>query len=45
MKKLIALCLACVMSLAVLAGCTSADPEHPFDRDPAPKIETSAAEE
>lgn len=45
MKKLIALCLACVMSLAVLAGCTSADTDNPFDREPAPKVETGAAEE
>ena len=29
MKKMIALCMAAVMSLALLAGCTSADPTNP----------------
>ena len=35
MKKMIALCMAAVMSLALLAGCTSADPNTPYDREPA----------
>lgn len=46
MKKFIALCLAMVMSFALLAACTSADPNNPYDpeREPAPKVETEAAE-
>lgn len=46
MKKLIALCLAMVMSFALLAACSSADPNNPYDpeREPAPKVETEAAE-
>ena len=35
MKKMIALCMAAVMSLALLAGCTSAAPNNPYDREPA----------
>ena len=40
MKRMIALCLAMLMSLAVLAGCSSADPNNPTDHDPAPKVQT-----
>lgn len=42
MKKIIMLCLAAAMSLALLAGCSSADPENPYAQEPAPKVETSA---
>lgn len=35
MKKMIALCMAAVMSLALLAGCTSADPNNPYGQAPA----------
>ena len=42
MKKMIALCMAMTMCLAVLAGCTSADPNNPYGQEPAPKNETSA---
>ncbi len=42
MKKMIALCMAALMSLALLASCTSADPEHPYDREPAPANGTTA---
>ena len=35
MKKMIALCMAAVMSLALLAGCTSADPNNPYGQEPA----------
>ena len=46
MKKIIALCLAMVLSLALLAGCDSADPNNPYDpeREPTPKVETESAE-
>ena len=36
MKKWLALCMAAVLSLALLAGCASADPNHPYDHEPAP---------
>ena len=42
MKKLFALCLALVMSMALVAGCSEADPENPYGQEPAPKIETDA---
>ena len=32
MKKIIALCLAMVLSLALLAGCDSADPNNQIGR-------------
>ena len=35
MKKMIALCMAAVMSLALLAGCTSADSNNPYGQEPA----------
>ena len=35
MIKMIALCMAAVMSLALLAGCTSADPNNPYGQEPA----------
>lgn len=41
MKKLIALCMAAAMCLALLAGCSSADPNHPYGQEPAPKVEAS----
>ena len=43
MKKLLALCMAMAMSLALLAGCSSADPENPYAQEPAPQVETSSA--
>lgn len=42
MKKLFALCLALVMSMALVAGCSQADPENPYGQEPAAKIETEA---
>lgn len=36
MKKLIALGMAALMSLALLAGCSSADPNNPYGQEPAP---------
>lgn len=42
MKKVIALCMAALMSLALLAGCTSADPENPYGQEPAPMNGTTA---
>lgn len=42
MKKMIALCMAALMSLALLAGCSSADPENPYGQEPAPKNETAS---
>ena len=42
MKRIIALCLAMVLSLALLAGCDSADPNNPYGQEPAPKVETEA---
>lgn len=38
MKKLIALCMAMIMSLALLAGCESADPNNPYGQEPAPMV-------
>ena len=45
MKKILALGLALVMSFALLAACTSADPNNPYDpeREPTPKVETESA--
>ncbi|MCI9467227.1 MAG: hypothetical protein HFE99_08940 [Ruminiclostridium sp.] len=45
MKKIIALCLAMALSLALLAGCDSADPNNPYGQEPAPKVETDAEAE
>lgn len=42
MKRMIALCMAMVLSLAVLSGCRSADPNNPYDREPAPMNESAA---
>ncbi|MCF0122816.1 MAG: hypothetical protein HUJ67_01740 [Ruminiclostridium sp.] len=42
MRKFIALCVAAVLSMALLAGCQSADPNNPYGQEPAPKNETSA---
>ena len=42
MKKMIALCMATLLSLALLAGCTSADPENPYGQKPAPMNSTAA---
>ncbi len=41
MKKLVALCAAMVLAVAMLAGCSSADPENPYGQEPAPMNETS----
>ena len=45
MKKMIALCMAAVMSLALLAGCTSADPNNPYGQEPAEGNPGATAEE
>lgn len=52
MKKFIALFLALILAVALLAGCTSADPNNPWENpdDPwaqekTPKIETGNEEE
>ena len=46
MNKLLALCMAALMSLALLAGCSSADPNHPYGQEPAPaNSETQETEE
>ena len=45
MKKIIALCLAMALSLALLAGCDSADPNNPYGQEPATKLETDAEAE
>jgi predicted component of type VI protein secretion system len=42
MKKVIALCMAALMSLALLAGCSSADPDNPYGQEPAAKTESAA---
>lgn len=44
MKKMIALCMAMLMTMAMLTACTAADPNHPYgDKPPAPMNgETSA---
>ena len=42
MKRMIALCMAMVLSLAVLSGCRAADPNNPYDREPAPMTESAA---
>jgi len=51
-KKFIALFLALILAVALLAGCTSADPNNPWENpdDPwaqekTPKIETGSEEE
>lgn len=43
MKKLLVLSMAMAMSLVLLAGCSSADPENPYGQEPAPQVETSSA--
>ena len=52
MKKYIALFLALILAVALLAGCTSADPNNPWENpdDPwaqekTPKIETGSEED
>ena len=35
MKKTLAILLSAVMVLALLAGCTSADPNNPYGQEPA----------
>ena len=45
MKKLLALCMAALMSLALLAGCSSADPNHPYGQEPAPANSETQEEE
>ena len=35
MKKILAFALSAVMALALLAGCTSADPNNPYGQEPA----------
>ena len=45
MKKLIALGMAALMSLALLAGCSSADPNNPYGQEPAPANTETQEEE
>ena len=42
MKKVIVLLLAMVLCVGLLAACTSADPNHPYGQDPAPKNGTTS---
>ena len=42
-KKIFALALAAAMTLSLLAGCASADPNNPYGQEPAPKNGTSSA--
>ena len=42
MKKTLALVLAACLCLALLAGCSSADPDHPYGQEPAPANGTTA---
>ncbi len=43
MKKLVALCAALVLAVAMLAGCSSADPENPYGQEPAPMNDDSSS--
>ena len=40
MKKWLILCMAMVLSLALLAGCDSADPNNPYEPAPATNSES-----
>lgn len=42
MKKLLVLGMAAVLCLLTLAGCKSADPNHPYEKEPAPANKTAA---
>lgn len=44
MKKLLVLCMAGVLSLALLAGCDSADPNNPYGQEPAPATNSETEE-
>ena len=45
MKKMLALCMAMLLSLAMLAGCSSADPNHPYEKEPLPANNSEPEEE
>ena len=45
MKKMLALCMAMLLSLAMLAGCSSADPNHPYEKEPLPANNSEAEPE
>lgn len=45
MKKMLALCMAMLLSLAMLAGCSSADPSHPYEKEPLPANNSEAEPE
>ena len=45
MKKMLALCMAMLLSLAMLAGCSSADPNHPNEKEPLPANNSEAEPE
>ncbi len=43
MKKMIALCVAMLMTFAVLTGCMAADPKNPYGQEPAPMNGSTSA--
>ena len=45
MKKILALCMAMLLSLAMLAGCSSAAPNHPYEKEPLPANNSEAEPE
>ena len=45
MKKWLILCMAMVLSLALLAGCDSADPNNPYGQEPAPATNSESEDE
>ena len=45
MKKWLILCMAMVLSLALLAGCDSADPNNPDGQEPAPATNSESEDE
>ena len=44
-EKILALCMAMLLSLAMLAGCSSADPNHPYEKEPLPANNSEAEPE
>ena len=45
MKKWLILCMAMVLSLTLLAGCDSADPNNPYGQEPAPATNSESEDE